>query len=383
MSTPSLDISNVVQVSVSTPPTGLSDYQVNNIAIFTKEVPLGGSLVSITNPGIYASPAGVLADWAASSEVYAMAVNLFSQTPNLLDGGGQLIVFPMQIGDTLGGLMPTAQKTQYFHGVIEAGYDISDEEMEAAAAAAKSIKALYLASHNLKAALTDTTGVFAIIHSASIPECRKFLYTQGGDRKSARLAGAAYLGRLMSVDFSGSATALTMHMKQLANVPGDSGLVQADLDRAMAIGVDTYPMIAGRPTVFCSGADDFSDNIYNLHWLVFAITVTGFNTLATTSTKIPQTEQGMAILRGAYIKVLEQGVINGFLAPGAWNSPELFGDPDALRRSISERGWYVWNQPIAQQQQSNRVARKAPILKIAVKYAGAFHSTAVVIAVNQ
>ena len=37
-----IDISNVVNISVSTPPATLAEYAVNNLAIFTKDTPVVG-----------------------------------------------------------------------------------------------------------------------------------------------------------------------------------------------------------------------------------------------------------------------------------------------------------------------------------------------------
>jgi hypothetical protein len=148
------------------------------------------------------------------------------------------------------------------------------------------------------------------------------------------------------------------------------------------IGVDTYVPIGGESVVFCSGGDDFSDNISNQNWLVYALTTAGFNVLAQTGTKIPQTEPGIAVLRGAYIDVLKEAVSNGYLAPGVWNSPELFGDPEALRRNIEEIGWYIYTAPVNLQTQAARVARQAPICRIAIKLAGAVHSSSVVVSIN-
>lgn len=379
--TPQINISNVISISVSTPPAGLADFQVNNLAIFTKEAPVNGAITA-ANPGVYVSPADVLADWGAGSEVYAMAIAIFSQTPTILDGGGSLLIFPMAGGDALATVIPAGQKVAYFHGALYAGYAPNDAELEAGAASCEAIRVLLWASQYLTASLTDGTGVFAIIHASNLKHTRKLLYTQGGTAAAARLAAAAKAARLMSVDFSGSNTTNNIHLKQLATIAADGGITQAILDRCGVVGVDCYPSIGGRASVFASGGDDFDDNVYNLDWFVLAQQVAGFNVLAETGTKVPQTEQGIAVLRGAYIKVLQKAVANGFLAPGEWNSPELFGDPDALRRNVRELGYYIFSAPVATQSQADRAARKAPLIQEAIKYAGAVDSSAVVISVN-
>jgi hypothetical protein len=117
-------------------------------------------------------------------------------------------------------------------------------------------------------------------------------------------------------------------------------------------------------------------------WLVFALRVAGFNAIATTATKLPQTEPGMAILKGAYQDVLQQAVVNGYVAPGQWNSPELFGNPEDLRANVLNQGWYLYSQPVNQQNQAARAARTAPLCQIAIKLAGAIQTTDVVVNLN-
>ena len=377
-----LNISNVINVSVSQPPGGVADYQVNNLAIFTKEAPVNGAITAAT-PGIYLDPAGVLADWGAGSEAYAQSVAIFSQTPNILSGGGSLVIFPMQSGDVLATVVPAGLLVQFFAGVLWAGYAPADAEIENAATALEALRVKLFANSYLTAATTPSTGVFAIIHAANQPHCRKLLYTQAGTALGARLMAAAYAGRAMSVDFAGSQTTNTMHLKQLVGVVVDTGISQALLTTCQTIGVDVYVPISGRASVFTSGGDSFFDEVYNQDWLVFALAVAGFNALAETGTKLPQTEPGIAVLRNAYANVLKAAVVNGYFAPGAWNSPQLFGNPEDLIRNIEQVGWYIYSQPVNQQAQANRVARKAPLIQIAGKEAGAVHSSAVIVYINQ
>lgn len=383
-----LPITNVVTVSVSTPPAGVSAYQVNNLAIFTKETPVNGAITA-TNPGIYTTPSQVSTDWGSGSEVLSMADAIFGQSPNILDGGGVLIIYPMAGGDVLATVIPLLFAQYFFGGAIVAGYAPGDTEVTNAAAVCTNtnrIKFLFTSSDT--AALTVTTGIFAILNATANVHARKFLYLGSGTndaaaKKAARIAGAAYMGRAMCVNFAGSMTTMTMHLKTLTGISADAALTQTNLTRCQAIGVDCYPSLGGRASVFCAGGtDDFWDNVYNLDWIVAALAVAGFNALATTGTKIPQTEPGIAVLRGAYINVLQQAVGNGFVAPGTWNSPELFGVPADLLRNVAQLGYYIYSAPVATQAQSARAARQAPLIQIAIKYAGAVHSTSLVIYVN-
>lgn len=381
-----IDITNFVTVSVSTPPAGFASFAVNNLAIFTKETPLDMSITA-ANPGVYVSPSDVATDWGTGSEVYSQALAIFNQSPNILDGQGQLLIFPMAGGDLLKDVIPAAIKIVFFGGALYAGYAPNDAELVAAANAGENLRVKLFVSSYLAASMTTTTGVLWQLTNAGLRHARCLLYTEGGLALNARRMAAAYAGRAMSTDFSGVGTTLTMQGKTLVGIPSDTGINQTILNTCINVGVDCYPTVGAGAQylgkVFSTGFNGFFDDVYNLDWIVFGLQVAGANAILTTGTKLPQTEQGMAVLKGAYIAVLQQSVVNGFVAPGSWNSPELFGNPDDLRRNILDIGYYIWSQPVNQQQQAARVARQAPMVRIALKYAGAIHSSTVIVSVNQ
>ena len=111
--------------------------------------------------------------------------------------------------------------------------------------------------------------------------------------------------------------------------------------------------------------------------------VAGFNVLAQTQTKLPQTEAGMDVLKGGYRTVCTQSVVNGMVAPGSWTSPDTFGNPEDFKRNIEEQGYFIYSQPISQQSSVDREARKAPVIQIALKLAGAVHSSDVIVNINR
>ncbi len=193
---------------------------------------------------------------------------------------------------------------------------------------------------------------------------------------------AGFMGLGFSTVFLGSNTTQTMHLKTLLGVQPDPNITTSIFALALAAGADTYISIQGVSKVFCSGANDFFDNQYNLQWLAGALQVAGFNYLATTNTKIPQTESGMDGLKGAYRQVLQQAVTNQFLAPGSWTSSTMFGNVKDLVQNISQLGYYIYSQPVALQAQTARAARQAPLVQIAIKYAGAIQSSSVIVYVN-
>jgi hypothetical protein len=110
--------------------------------------------------------------------------------------------------------------------------------------------------------------------------------------------------------------------------------------------------------------------------------IAGFNFLAQSSTKVPQTEQGMDGLKSAYRNICEQAITNQYGAPGTWNSSTSFGNQGDFLANISQRGYYIYSTPISRQSQAAREERQAPLVQIALKEAGAIHSSAVIVYVN-
>lgn len=245
-------------------------------------------------------------------------------------------------------------------------------------------KMLFVASNN-KADIASN-GILGSLASKNQNNIRGLYFNDGVGADTVNFA-AAYASRGLSTDFSGSLTAFTMNMKQLVGFAPDNSLSQTDLNTALANGVDIYPPfglqgLTATGNLYTSGANGYFDQIYNQFWIKFALQVAGYNYLAQTNTKIPQTEPGMDGLKNAYRQVLNQSVSNGIAAPGSWTSPVVFGNPANLIRSVGDIGFYVYSAPITQQSVADRNARKAPLIQIAIKMAGAIHTSAVIVNVN-
>lgn len=194
---------------------------------------------------------------------------------------------------------------------------------------------------------------------------------------------AAYASRGLSVDFAGNNTTLTMHLKDLVGITADQSITQTILNKAQAAGADVYVSFRGVAKTFTSGENAFFDDVYNILAFVEALQVAEFNTLAQVSTKIPQTEGGMDVLKGSARMVCEQFVRNQFLAPGEWTSPVTFGNQEDFFANISQRGYFIYSSPVALQSVVARESRTAPLMQIAIKYAGANHSGSIIVNINK
>lgn len=224
--------------------------------------------------------------------------------------------------------------------------------------------------------ITDvTSGIGYKVKSQSLSHTRIIYPSQD--------VATAYASSLLSVNFKGSMTAKTMHLKTLSGVSADDSITDTTLQTLSSNGVDSYLYVAGLPKVWATSANIFSDEILNQIWFTNAIEVAGFNCLAQTSTKLPQTEYGMSLLKSAYDSVCQQAITNGVIAAGKWSISQTFGDPSVFKSSIASYGYFIYSAPISTQSQADREDRKAPLVQIAIKFTGAIHSTDVMILVNR
>ena len=230
------------------------------------------------------------------------------------------------------------------------------------------------------ASTTDIAGIGTTISQASETRTRVLLYTTS--QYQAKLMKAAYAGRACSVDFTGSNTSSTMNLRSLATIVSDPGITQTLYAAANIAGVDVYVSYDGVPGVYSTEGNDFFDNPYSDLALKFALETAGFNYLRQTNTKVPQTEPGMNGLKAAYNKVMKQFVTCGEIAPGQWTGGDTFNDPVIFNNNITAQGYYIYSQPVAQQNTADRNARKAPIVQMAFKRAGAIQSGNVFVEVN-
>lgn len=222
-------------------------------------------------------------------------------------------------------------------------------------------------------------GMFDLLRTGGFTQSRGLYY---GAPSDPLVMMAAYAGKGLSTDFSGSNTTETMNLKDLISVQPDSSMTETLFALCQAAGADVYASVQGVPKVLCSGENKFFDQVYNLRWFVGGIQVAGFNFLAEVSTKIPQTESGMDGLKGAYRAICEEAVTNQYIAPGTWNSATTFGVQKDFLSNIEQRGYYIYSVPISQQSQTDRADRKAPLVQIAIKEAGALQSSSVIVNVN-
>ncbi len=486
-----LPVSNIINVTVANTPSGLTEKNVNSLALFTNETP-----DNLDAYGLYISASQVAEDFGSESVTAQMANAIFSQSPNILSGNGRLVIIPVKTAVSAskgsiitpdisanlasfgavaaGDIKITVNGTAYnltnldFRGATtladvatilqaalidvtvtasstaitftskkvgtdssvalaavsggtgialngagylnaasatpSAGQNSSGETLNAAITRTKgqvgyvgvitnldleddavvtvsnAVQALDMIFLHHVASTQDIAGIGTDISQASNNKTRILLYTES--LAAANLMKAAYAGRAFSVNFNGSNTSQTLNLKSLATIDPDLGVSQTLYAQADTAGVDLYVSYDGVPSIFSTGGNDFFDNPYSDLALKFALETAGFNFLRQTNTKVPQTEQGMNGLKDAYEQIMEQFVRNGCVAAGSWTSSETFGNPEIFKNNVLNRGYYIYSLPVVLQNPAQRAIRKAPLVQIAAKRAGAIHTSDVLVIVN-
>jgi len=196
-------------------------------------------------------------------------------------------------------------------------------------------------------------------------------------------SAASIFGRLASIDFAGQNTALTVMFKQEPGVTPEilresyaATLKDKNVNAFVTYVNDTSIVQWG---VMANGW--FIDERLNLDWLQNFVQTNVYNFLYQSPTKVPQTDAGMNKLVNVVNQSCAQAVVNGIAAPGIWDSSLEFGSLHT--GDVLTAGYYTYAQPIANQSQADRAARKATAMQTAIKMAGAIHTANVAITANR
>lgn len=225
----------------------------------------------------------------------------------------------------------------------------------------------------------DGTQTSSLGYRLSHAELQRTLWVYSS---TSAYAGASVLGRMSTVDYEGSNTTITLKFKQLPGITAENlTLSQANAIAAnngnVFVAYDNDTSILQEGTM---AGGWFIDERTGLDWLESYVQTAVWNLLYTSTTKIGQDDVGSTELVTTVSQALEQGVTNNLISPGVWNS-DGFG---ALEKGDTlSTGYYVYIQPMDEQSQADREARKAPPIQCAVKLTGAVHFVDVTINVNR
>ncbi|HAN8704329.1 TPA: DUF3383 domain-containing protein [Escherichia coli] len=327
---------------------------------------------------LYSSADDIGDDFGIDSEEYQAAVVWFSQSPQptqVYVGRWVASLESAETGEpeTLLEAVNALLDYNVWYGlhiaVPEADYPVDTDIISVSAAieAATVSRILAVTSDD-----TDVMSAAVATDLASKLKAASYSRTYIQYSSTSRYAALSAFARAFTVNFTGSNTTITLKFKQLPGVTYEAlGTSQATALEAKNCNVyvyyenDTAILEQG---VMCNG--DFFDERHGLDWLQNAVQTADYNTLYTSTTKIPQTDAGTTTRIANIEKVLDAAEKNGLFAAGVWTGGPMgqLSTGDTLTK-----GYYTWADTVDNQLQTDREARKGVSIQVAAKLAGAVH----------
>ena len=216
----------------------------------------------------------------------------------------------------------------------------------------------------------------------SVAKSRGFRRTVTQYSSSSSVAVASYLARAFTVNFRANRSTITMKFKAQPGVDAEY-LTASEATALKTKNINVLAAYRNGTSIVQEGVvanGTFFDEVHGLDWLISQIQTNIWNLLRGSTTKIPQTNQGSALIAAAIAAACDDGVNNGLIAPGQWNA-DGFGELESGKMLTS--GWYIFYPPVETQEQSDREARHSVPFQLAVKLAGAVHDVDVILNVNR
>ncbi|EAA3206434.1 DUF3383 domain-containing protein [Salmonella enterica subsp. enterica] len=367
-----LPVSNVVNVDVIIGPRAATGRNFGSLLI------LGSSTVIPVSERIrlYSAPEAIGDDFGVDSPEYEAATVYFSQSPKpqqVYVGRWVKTLEAAESGSTetlLQAVNAVLNYTNWYGLAVADDEDIDDADWLSVAAAieASSLsRILAITTQDPEAINTTSTTDLAYKLKAA-----KYGRTFVQYSTSSRYAALSAFGRAFTVNFNGSNTTITLKFKQ------EPGITYETLTTNQAAALDAkncnvYVYYENDTAILQQGvmsSGDFFDERHGLDWLQNYVQTNLYNLLYTSTTKVPQTDAGVTRLLSNVEKSMDQSVTNGLVAAGVWNGGPI-GQLDS--GDTLTKGYYVYAQPLSEQAQADREARKAPVIQVACKLAGAVH----------
>ncbi|EBM0567496.1 DUF3383 domain-containing protein [Salmonella enterica] len=367
-----LPVSNVVNVDVIIGPRAATGRNFGSLLI------LGTSTVIPVKERLrlYSSKEDIGSDFGVDSPEYEAATVYFSQSPRPKE------VYVGRWAKTLAtGEEGAAEKlmdavnavmgyTNWYGLGIADKEDIADDDwLKVAAAVEASGVSRILAITTSDPATMDATSTTDLAYKLKAAKYGRTFVQYSSSNKYAALSA---FGRAFTVNFNGSNTTITLKFKQ------EPGITYETLTTDQAAALDArncnvFVYYQNDTAILQQGimsSGDFFDERHGLDWLQNYVQTNLYNLLYTSTTKVPQTDAGVTRLLSNVEQSMDQSVTNGLVAPGVWNGGPIgqLNSGDTLTK-----GYYVYAQPISEQAQADREARKAPVIQVACKLAGAVH----------
>ncbi|MFS7244469.1 DUF3383 family protein [Rahnella inusitata] len=367
-----LPVSNVVNVDVIMSPTAATGRNFGALLI------LGPSeVIPITERiRLYSGAEDIGNDFGVTSEEYKAATVFFSQSPaptQAYVGRWAKTIATAETGtpETLLQAVNAVLQFTNWYGLGIAHTDaLVDADVLSVATAIESAgvsRILAVTTQDPDTLVTATT-----TDLASKLKAGSYGRTFCQYSSSSKYAALSAFGRAFTVNFNGNNTTITLKFKQEPVVTYET-LTTAQAAALDAKDANVFVYYANDTAIIQQGVmsnGDFFDERHGLDWLQNYVQTNLFNLLYTSTTKIPQTEAGITRLLTNVEQSMDQAVSNGLVGAGIWNGGPIgqVSPGDTLTK-----GYYVYANPLSTQAQADREKRKAPLIQVACKLAGAVH----------
>jgi hypothetical protein len=179
------------------------------------------------------------------------------------------------------------------------------------------------------------------------------------------------------VDYTGNNTATISMFKTLPGVQAET-LTETQASALMNKQCSVFVNYSNGVSIIqygTQGSGNYYDEIHGTDAMAARVQNDLFNFLVTQITKVPQTDAGQHMLKVVASKSMQAFVDNGVVGAGlTWTGSPLgqvgYGD-------VLTKGYYIYQQPLANQPLANRQARQAVLMQIIATLAGAVQGASV------
>ncbi|HHE8389390.1 TPA: DUF3383 family protein [Klebsiella michiganensis] len=325
-------------------------------------------------------------DFGVDSEEYKAAVIWFSQQPQptLIYVGRWVKTLETGEAGTVETLLQAVNALMDYNSwyglhlaIPEADYPVDADIISVAAAIEASTVSRIFGITTDEATILDAATTTDLASKLKAAKCSRTFIQYSTSSLYAALSAFA---RAFTVDFTGSNTTITLKFKQQPGITYET-LGTSQTNNLEAKNCNVYVYYENDTAILEQGVmsnGDFFDERHGLDWLQNAVQTADFNTLYTSTTKIPQTDAGTTTRIANIELVLDKAVQNGLFAPGKWTGGPMgqLNTGDTLTK-----GYYTWAENVDDQLQVDREARKGVPIQVAGKLAGAVHYGTVAITV--
>lgn len=372
------DVSQIIPINTYISAAGISSANFSLATLFAKtsELPVG---FTVDTKRTYSSLKALSADFADTTETYKAAQKWFASTPAVYS----LVVWATNGTDaTITATLNKARNIFWWYWSFftkDVYADLAKVELISAWADANDSAFMNCQTGTACADIRDeneTGDIATVLTSAG------YRHTFTATHATDPYAGIALCKHFARVDYSVANSTITGEFKKSPGVTAEDltdseyAAMTADTKKAMFYTVTELQGSTDQGrwinTWSHSTYGEWMDDVINLDVFVNALKVALYNVLAKSTTKVPQTPVGQALLIGAARHVCETYISNGYLGPRNYTDPDDGVDKYTV-------GYEILTKPedILDLSDSDRTARKAVTLRVRVFRAGAIHEAPV------